>query len=157
MSRDAPPPFVLAALNPRHQAGLQRLQSRPEVFSRLGRIVETQDTLASGVRAIESDGEVVGVVGLVRSGALDGTEIELICALIEAHEGRGIATAACHQLLVAEAHRHARQRVLASIASDNAAGKGLAERLGFKRIGTRGASSDELWAISLADLLIAAG
>ncbi len=156
MSGESGISFVLTELRPRHGPAMDRLQARPDVQSRLGRVIDVRDNIRSNVRAIEIDGELVGVAGLVPSGALDGTEIELVCALLEEHAKRGLATAACSRILTAEAGRRQRQRVLASIAPENSDAKRLAERLGFKQIGTRMTSPDELWALSLADLVIAA-
>ncbi len=156
MSRDGQASFTLSELEERHRPALERLQSRPEVQARIGRIIDVRRDVGSGVLAIATDGEFAGVVGLVPSGALDGTEVELVCAILEEHEGHGLATTACRQVLVAEAGRRRRPRVLASIAPDNSAGKLLADRLGFKRIGMRVNNSNELWAVALSDFVVAA-
>jgi RimJ/RimL family protein N-acetyltransferase len=156
MNHQEQAPFVLAELQDRHRPALERLQARPEVQKRLGRIVDVRSGVSSGVLAIETDAAFAGIAGLVPSGALDGSDVELVCALLEDYEGRGPATSACRQILVAEAHDGRRSRVLASIAPDNPGGRLLAERLGFKKIGARVTSSDELWALSFSDLVVAA-
>jgi RimJ/RimL family protein N-acetyltransferase len=156
MSRKEQASFTLSELQEGHRPALERLQSRSEVQARLGRILDVRRDVSSGVLALETDGDFAGIVGLVPSGALDGTEVELVCALLAEYEGRGLATVACRQILVAEARHTRRPRVLASIAPDNSAGRLLADRLGFKRIGARATSSDELWAVSLSDFVVAA-
>lgn len=156
MSHEEQASFTLSEIQRQHRPALERLQKRPEVLARLGRIVDVRPDVSSGVLAIVTGGEFAGIAGLVPSGALDGTEVELICALLEDYEGRGLATAACRQVLLIEAQRNRRPRILASIAPDNSAGKLLAERLGFRWIGARLSSSDELWAVFLSDLVVAA-
>lgn len=118
------------------------LSSRPEVSERLGRLTFPSDDSHTRVRVILVDGLFAGVTGVVRSGVADGSDVELFCALIEAFENRGVATAACRMLLN---QRRDLPRVLACIAPDNEGGKALAARLGFVRNGTRSFSQDEVW------------
>lgn len=153
MSLGQQPTFALMQLNTGHQPALNRLQSRREVQDRLGRVVDVRSELSSGILAIEAEGAFAGIVGLVPSSALDGRDVELVCALLEENEGRGLATAACRQILLEEARAAKRSRILASIAVDNSGGKLLAERLGFTRLGTRVLSSDELWSLPLSSFV----
>jgi len=48
---------------------------------------------------ILNEGASIGIVGVVRSGALEGQDSELLCALKTSAEGSGFATEACEAVI----------------------------------------------------------
>jgi RimJ/RimL family protein N-acetyltransferase len=78
----------------------------------------------------------VGVAGLVRSQALDGTDFELLCALRSEAQGRGFAKQAC-QLVITWAFDTAKlERVIACIGNGNDGARAIATKLGMTEVGS---------------------
>jgi RimJ/RimL family protein N-acetyltransferase len=142
-------PFSIRAISVEDELALRELQARPEVRARIGEIVDGQADLHDRMRAIDCDGLLAGVVGVVRSGAFDGNDVELICAVRKTYENRRLATRSCRALLSDEFNT--RDRVLACIKPTNTEAKSLAKRLGFLPIGTRAFSDEEIWELRAAD------
>jgi RimJ/RimL family protein N-acetyltransferase len=128
------------------QKAVTELNARPEVQSRLGGIGDPNGFRNGYLQAVLANGEFAGVVGLLASQALEGNDLELICALLKRFEGQGIAVAACRMVLEPSDAKVRAQRVLACIAPDNTDGQALATRLGFTPLGiARQMSVDEIW------------
>src|SRR5262249_24542577 len=121
--------FELRELSTQDDKALSLLGSRHEVGEFIGAI--SRGDAAGVLRAIVVDTEVVGLVGLVPSGAFNGTDVELICALLSCAEGRGLAGAACRRLLSDASIVSGRARILACVADKNKPARRLASRLGF--------------------------
>ena len=84
-------------------------------------------------------GEALGICGLLRREFLD--DVDLGFALLERHQGRGYALEAARGCLE-EARRRGLARVVAITTDDNAASRGLLERLGFALDGEVRAAPD---------------
>src|ERR1019366_9281207 len=84
-----------------------------------------------------------GVVGIVRSQAFEGRDVELICAVVQARRGQRIAQEACAMLL-RDYSAPGDARLLACVARGNDAGLRLAEHVGFEPLGISRPSSDDV-------------
>lgn len=50
-------------------------------------------------KVIETNkGAPAGIVAIIKSQAMDGSDLEILCALFSKHEGQGLATQACHAM-----------------------------------------------------------
>jgi RimJ/RimL family protein N-acetyltransferase len=150
------PEISLRPLAPEDQVALNELAERVEVSARIGETVNAAEGARLGIMAITTERGFAGIVGIVASQALDGSERELVCALLKRFEGEGIATEACRRLLSQQLLGPSRTRVLACIASDNTDGKDLARRLGFTYLAPRGTKDEEIWERACADIISAA-
>ena len=74
------------------------LKRRPEVDAFIGSI-GVPDTDADHIFTILENNERVGVAGIVKSTALEGTDVELLCALSLSAEGGGRAEEACRAVI----------------------------------------------------------
>jgi len=131
--------------------GLASLRARPDVRARLGEVVSVPRDRWSVVRAIAVDGTFAGVVGLVQSDAGDGHDVELVAAVLPEHRGVGVASEACHLLLVADAPPRSHAQVLACVSAENAAAKALASRLGFRETPRIRPTGETIWVRPEAD------
>ena len=147
MSHSPVPLFTLRPLCPDDEYGLTELNARPDVRERMGTLTGSTHSASLGIRAIISNLEFVGVVGFVKSGAYDGTCIELICAIRSAFERKGFARAASERLIAAETITVGR-RLLASVREDNLSGQRLASHLGFRPTGDSRACGDAIWELT---------
>ena len=86
---------------------------------------------------LERENVPVGWGGFVRSQALDGQEMELICAIIPACRRENLATEACGALVTWALESRLWPRILACVHCSNERGLALASRLGFREIGRR--------------------
>ena len=141
------PTFLLRIVRLDDDSALDELYSRSAVRERIGRRPQAVGPLE---RAIAVEGVLAGMVGIVPSGAYEGKDVELYCALREAYEGRGLALASCRGLLSDESVRTTNRRVLACVHPTNTDGQSLATRLGFvKTCDSRPLSADEIWVLAL--------
>jgi RimJ/RimL family protein N-acetyltransferase len=114
---------------------LDRLQQREGVRAFIGSLTgaEVDGQL---FEVVETD-RAIGIVGLLRSDAFDGSDYELTCALLEEAEGRGLATEACAAVVEWALGEGGLKRVIASVDDNNRPGTLLAERLGMVAIDRR--------------------
>jgi RimJ/RimL family protein N-acetyltransferase len=127
---------------------LAALAQRPEVTRYIGSV--GQPSRAGGiVLVISLDGVGIGVVGVVSSGALDGTEIELFVALTENAEGCGFAYESCRSLILFVRTGGRWKRILASVDRSNHRSADLLKRLGFSYLSKRPLGDEELFELVL--------
>ncbi|MFN8546653.1 MAG: GNAT family N-acetyltransferase [Candidatus Eisenbacteria bacterium] len=91
-----------------------------------------------GMFALELRGEsdVIGFAGIVHPGGQ--AEAEVKYALARAHWGRGLATEVVIGLLSYGHRTHRLERIIATVAPENAASCRVLEKAGMRRIGLRG-------------------
>src|SRR5438309_919133 len=92
------PRLSLRVANQSDEPFLGELRRRPEVVDFIGAI-RVPDTDADRIFTILENSERVGVVGIVQSSALEGTDVALLCALDHNAEGEGRAEEACRALI----------------------------------------------------------
>ena len=83
------------------------------------------------------EGTPVGIAGFVRSGALEGRDMELICVVGTPWQKKGFAEEACRAILLWAFGEFGWLRVLGCVHDANARGRALAHNLGFREIGKR--------------------
>jgi len=128
----------LRPLDASHDALLRSLQEQDDVWEFVGPLPDPEETqrLFAGV-----DGDVaVGIGGLVRSQALEGNDLEVLCAMRSEAQRRGLAKGAC-QLILAWAFDTAKlERVLACIDDDNEGARSIATKIGMQELCAMGPS-----------------
>jgi RimJ/RimL family protein N-acetyltransferase len=118
----------LRPLDAAHDALLRSLEEQEDVWEFVGPLLLPQE--GSHLFAIIEGGAPVGVGGLVPSPHVRD-EYELVCALLEAAQLRGLALRAC-QLLLAWAFQSARlNRVITVIDARNESARSVALKLGM--------------------------
>jgi len=138
----------LRAANHSDEAFLDELKHRPEVADFIGSIV-VPDTDADRVFTILENNEPVGAVGIVKSGALDGTDVELICALLESAEGRGRAKEACEAVIEWAGSTGLWTRLLACADDPNTRSRRLTKKLGFTWLTRRPYRDQDVFVLAL--------
>lgn len=140
--------MILRPVDPSDQVFLRALEAQGLVHSRVGRLGAHVDP-PGFVRIAIAESTRVGIVGVVRSCALNGNDYELFCVIDEAHGRRGFGLHAS-QLAVADfGQTSGAQRLLACVAPENTAGARLAELLGFIPLPERRGSGELIFALGL--------
>jgi RimJ/RimL family protein N-acetyltransferase len=81
------------------------------------------------------EGQVpVGIGGLVRSQALEGRDFEVLCALKEEAQLRGLATQACQRIIAWAFDTAKLERVIACIDDQNEGARTIAAKIGMKEL-----------------------
>jgi RimJ/RimL family protein N-acetyltransferase len=81
------------------------------------------------------DGQAkVGVAGLVKSSALDGTDFEVLCALRSEAQGRGYAKQACKLAMAWGFDTLKLDRIIACIGDGNDGARSIATKLGMTEL-----------------------
>lgn len=112
---------------------LDALQQQDDVWEFVGQLPEGQGDRARLFAVVE--GQVaVGVGGLVKSHALEGKDLEVLCVLRSEAQRRGLAKRAC-ELILAWAFDTANvERVIASIDDHNEGARSIATKIGMKEL-----------------------
>lgn len=99
-------------------------------------------TRGYGMFALELRGEseVIGFAGIVHPGGQ--AEAEIKYALARAHWGHGLATEVVIGLLSYGHGTHRLERIIATVAAENAASCRVLEKAGMRRVGLRGDGDD---------------
>ena len=142
------PRLALRPANQSDEAFFDELKRRPEVAEFIGSI-GVPDTHADWVFTILENNERVGVVGIVKSGALDGTDVELICALLEPAEDGGRAKEACEAVKAWAASTGRCTRLLACVDDPNKRSQKLTTRLGFTWLRRRSHRNQDVFVLPL--------
>lgn len=130
-------PLVYQPLGAHHSELLAALNARSEVQCFLGGVGWPPEREGSNLLAIFENEGAVGLVGIVSSDALEGLDVELVCAVLADAEGRGIATGACLWALDWAFTMLQVSRVLGCVDKDNWKATGLVERLRMTIFGPR--------------------
>ncbi|MGE5801372.1 MAG: GNAT family N-acetyltransferase [Gemmatimonadota bacterium] len=123
----------LRPLTSAHSGLLDALQHQDDVWEFVGQLPEGQGDRTRLFAVI--DGQVaVGVGGLVKSHALEGKDLEVLCVLRSEAQHRGLAKRAC-ELILAWAFDTAKvERVIACIDDHNEGARSIATKIGMKEL-----------------------
>ncbi len=128
----------LRPLDASHDALLLSLQEQDDVWEFVGALPDRGEGEGEGdphrLFAVIEGQVAVGIGGLVRSQALDGNDLEVLCAMRSDAQRRGLAQRAC-QLILAWAFDTAKvERVIACIDDDNEGARSIATKLGMQEL-----------------------
>lgn len=112
---------------------LEALQHQDDVWEFVGQLPEEAGDRARLFAVVEAQ-VPVGVGGLVRSHALDGKDLEVLCVMRSEAQRRGLAKRAC-ELILAWAFDSAKvDRVIACIDDHNQSARSIAMKIGMKEL-----------------------
>jgi RimJ/RimL family protein N-acetyltransferase len=112
---------------------LEALQQQDDVWEFVGQLPEQQGERSRLFAVVEGQ-MAVGVGGLVKSHALDGKDLEVLCVMRSEAQRRGLAKRAC-ELILAWAFDTAKlDRVIASIDDNNEGARSIAAKIGMKEL-----------------------
>lgn len=112
---------------------LDVLQHQDDVWEFVGQLPEGQGDRTRLFAVVDSQ-VAVGVGGLVKSHALDGKDLEVLCVLRSEAQHRGLAKRAC-ELILAWAFDTAKvERVIACIDDHNEGARSIATKIGMKEL-----------------------
>lgn len=113
---------------------LSSLELQDDVWEFIGTLPLRQAGHPDHVFAIMEGQASVGVAGLVRSRALDGSDFELLCALRSEAQGRGLAKQACKMVMAWAFDTIKLERVIACIDDGNDGARSIASKLGMTEL-----------------------
>ena len=121
--------MILRNMKKEDEVLLKALNQRPETQRFIGSLENLYDE--PHAKVIEKDSGIsAGIVAVTKSQAMDGTDYELICALLVENEGQGIATEACREMLKMVFADMSLNRVIGCIDIENTSSLALIKRLG---------------------------
>jgi len=124
----------LRPLDASHDALLRSLQEQDDVWEFVGPLPDREEGDMHRLFAVVEGQVAVGIGGLVRSPALEGNDLEVLCALRSDAQRQGLAKQAC-QLILAWAFDTAKvERVIACIDDDNEVARSIATKLGMQEL-----------------------
>jgi RimJ/RimL family protein N-acetyltransferase len=122
----------LRPLDDSHYDLLRTLEEQDDVWESVGPFLVPQE--GNHLFAINEGQVTVGIGGLVKSRALEGTDFELVCAMRSEAQLQGLAMRAS-QLILAWAFDTAKlERVIACIDDDNEGARSIALKLGMQEL-----------------------
>ena len=113
---------------------LEALQQQDDVWEFVGQLPEDQGD-RSRLFAIMEGPLAVGVGGLVKSHALEGKDLEVLCVMRSEAQRRGLARRACELILDWAFDTAKVDRVIASIDDHNEGARSIATKIGMKELG----------------------
>jgi RimJ/RimL family protein N-acetyltransferase len=123
----------LRPLTPSDAELLEALQQQDDVWEFVGQLPEGQGD-RSRLFAIMEGPLAVGVGGLVKSHALEGKDLEVLCAMRSEAQRRGLAKRACELILEWAFDTAKVDRVIASIDDHNEGARSIATKIGMKEL-----------------------
>lgn len=124
----------LRPLDASHDALLRSLQEQDDVWEFVGPLPDLEEGATHRLFAVIEGQVAVGIGGLVKSQALDGNDLEVLCAMRSEAQRRGLAKRAC-QLILAWAFDSAKvERVIACIDDDNEGARSIATKIGMREL-----------------------
>src|SRR5213076_3650430 len=126
----------LRALSPSDDELLSSLEQQEDVWEFVGTLPLPDEEHPHHLFAIIEGRASVGVAGLVKSQALDGTDFELLCALRSEAQGRGFAKQACTLVMAWAFDTLKLERVIASIGEGNDGARSIATKIGMTELGS---------------------
>src|SRR5438552_12872620 len=126
----------LRALSPSDDELLSSLEQQEDVWEFVGTLPLPDEEHPHHLFAIIEGRASVGVAGLVRSQALDGTDFELLCALRSEAQGRGLAKEACKLAMAWAFDTLKLERVIACIGDGNDGARSIATKIGMTELGS---------------------
>ena len=130
------------------RAFLATLSARPEVGRFIGVVTQAPKPPSAHIFVIVKDEVRVGVVALVRSDALDGSDFEIVCALDPSAEGQGTATEACRRMSRWGFETLGLPRIIACVANQNSPALKLVRRLGMTELSSRPGRDETVFVVS---------
>ena len=124
----------LRPLNASDDGLLRALQQQDDVWEFVGQLPESQEGDPSRLFAIVEGEVAVGVGGLVKSHALEGKDLEVLCAMRSEAQRRGLAKRACELILSWAFDETKVERVIASIDDHNEGARSIATKIGMKEL-----------------------
>jgi len=112
---------------------LEALQQQDDVWEFVGQLPEGQGD-RSRLFAIMEGPLAVGVGGLVKSHALEGKDLEVLCVMRSEAQRRGLAKRACELILDWAFDTAKVDRVIASIDAHNEGARSIATKIGMKEL-----------------------
>jgi len=112
---------------------LDVLQQQDDVWEFVGQLPEGEGD-RSRLFAIMEGPLAVGVGGLVKSHALEGKDLEVLCVMRSEAQRRGLAKRACELILDWAFDTAKVERVIASIDDHNAGARSIATKIGMKEL-----------------------
>jgi len=123
----------LRPLKPSDAELLEALQQQDDVWEFVGQLPEGQGD-RSRLFAIVEGPLALGVGGLVKSHALEGKDLEVLCAMRSEAQRRGLAKRACELILDWAFDTAKVDRVIASIDDHNEGARSIATKIGMKEL-----------------------
>jgi RimJ/RimL family protein N-acetyltransferase len=123
----------LRPLTPSDAELLEALQQQDDVWEFVGQLPEGQGD-RSRLFAIVEGPLALGVGGLVKSHALEGKDLEVLCAMRSEAQRRGLAKRACELILDWAFDTAKVDRVIASIDDHNEGARSIATKIGMKEL-----------------------
>ena len=123
----------LEPLDASHDDLLRSLQQQDDVWEFVGALPEEA---GDGQRlfALVVDRVPVGIGGLVRSQALGGKDLEILCMMRSEAQRQGLAKRACQQILAWAFESTSVDRVIACIDDANEGARSIATKIGMKEL-----------------------
>lgn len=133
--------LILLPLNAAADATLlQELEQQKRVGRFIGRLSagprtgQTTNHLGTLLLVIHSENRKIGIVGFVRCDALEGKDVQILCALRESEEGKGYAKEACDKAFEWAFLAKPWPRVLGLVHRDNSRSAKLVRSLGMEEL-----------------------
>ena len=123
----------LRPLTPSDAELLEALQQQDDVWEFVGQLPEGQGD-RSRLFAIVEGPLALGVGGLVKSHALEGKDLEVLCVMRSEAQRRGLAKRACELILDWAFDTAKVDRVIASIDDHNEGARSIATKIGMKEL-----------------------
>ena len=123
----------LRPLTPSDGELLEALQQQDDVWEFVGQLPEGQGD-RSRLFAIVEGPLALGVGGLVKSHALEGKDLEVLCVMRSEAQRRGLAKRACELILDWAFDTAKVDRVIASIDDHNEGARSIATKIGMKEL-----------------------
>jgi len=123
----------LRPLTPSDAELLEALQQQDDVWEFVGQLPEGQGD-RSRLFAIVEGPLALGVGGLVKSHALEGKDLEVLCVMRSEAQRRGLAKRACELILDWAFDTAKVERVIASIDDHNEGARSIATKIGMKEL-----------------------
>lgn len=123
----------LRPLTPSDAELLDVLQQQDDVWEFVGQLPEGEGD-RSRLFAIMEGPLAVGVGGLVKSLALEGKDLEVLCVMRSEAQRRGLAKRACELILDWAFDTAKVERVIASIDDHNEGARSIATKIGMKEL-----------------------
>jgi RimJ/RimL family protein N-acetyltransferase len=121
--------MILRDMKKEDEGLLNALNQRNEITKFIGPLVGLYKEPRAKV--IETNkGTPAGIVAIIKSYAMDGKDLEILCALFSKHEGQGLATQACHKMLSEVLNDPSVIRLIGCVDRENTSSLALIKRLG---------------------------
>lgn len=140
--------FLLRPLRDVEPECLRKLQEDSNVRNYIGDILNPSPEHSIALFGIaNSAGEFIGIVGILRSQALEGNDVEIECAILSKYQNQCVATEVCSEVIKWGFREYQWPRIIACVAEDNEPSRKLIQRLGMSELEQRPLSSETVYVI----------